>query len=110
MTHGVIEFYGRQRLDKERCSACGSIVNDAGKLRTVLLLDRDNVAFGTNGDNCLLKAFLICRVVQNRGEPFFHTVLCGKHLSCHTPKFRTRVVTEISVLVDGVLPVFFEHP
>jgi len=48
LTHGVIEFYGRQRLDKERCSACGSIVNDAGKLRTVLLLDRDNVAFGTN--------------------------------------------------------------
>ncbi len=70
----IVQFHGVHRLDKQRRSASGRVVNQAGHLAPVLCPNRDDKAAAPDGDDRILQIFLIS---------------CGpRHPVQHLPRFR----------------------
>ena len=85
-------------------------MNHTWKIIAIFLLDRNYVALIAHSDNRFLKVFLICCIMQDCRQAILHTYLRCMQFPRNPAQFRTGIITEISMRVDGILQMTFHHP
>ena len=60
----VIQVHHSHRLDEQRGSGSALVVNNTGKIRPVLLFNRNHIPVSPHGYQCILKVLLVIRIMQ----------------------------------------------
>ena len=104
----VVQINHSQRLDEKRCTGTTLVVDDAGEIHFIFLLNRDNIAITTHGYDIIHKIFLVIGVVQDAVQLILHAIFGNLNSSAQTVQFRRSVVLNLGVLIDGTGDLLFQ--